>query len=73
MNKIEKILYLYLFIIYLTMVILTIVGLAIGPLILGLSYSPYWFFGYILTAILLPLLILMIVVSPSLYKTLMED
>lgn len=73
MDKVEKIALFYLFILYIILDVLTIATFTIGPLILGLVFSPYWFFGYILTVAIAPLIILMVGVTPSLYQTLMED
>ena len=73
MDKTEKILNLYIFIFFLTMVTLLVLTFAVGPLVMALIFSPYWFFGYIFTAIISPLVVVMISTIPSIYRMLMED
>ncbi len=73
MDKIEKMLYFYLFIFYVILVTVLVLTFVVGPLILGLLFSPYWFLGYIVTAIMAPLLIAVATLTPSIYRLLMED
>ena len=64
-DKLEKILCFYVFILYLILEVALIGIFALGPLILGLIFSPYWFLGYILTVVIIPLLILMVMATPE--------
>ena len=64
-EKLEKILYFYVFILYLIFEVSTIGIFALGPLIFGLIFSPYWFLGYILTVVMIPLLVLMVMATPE--------
>ena len=73
MDKVEKILNLYVFILYIIFVTLTILAFIAGPLILGLIFSLYWLLGYIVTAVMAPLLITIATSIPSIYRLLMED
>ena len=73
MDKIEKMLYFYLFIFYVILVTVFISAFVAGPLILGLLFSPYWFLGYIFTAIMAPILVLIVTMTPSIYRLLMEE
>ena len=60
METIEKIIYLYLLILYTVFTATLIAALTIGPLVLGLVLDPRWFFGYIVTIVTAPFLILMV-------------
>lgn len=73
MDKIDKMLNLYVFILYIIFVTLTILAFIAGPAVLGLIFSPYWFLGYIITAVMAPLLIEIAKSIPSIYRLLMED
>lgn len=73
MDRAEKILNLYVFIFFLTTVTLLVLTFAVGPLVMALIFSPYWFLGYIFTAIISPLVVIMISTIPSIYRMLMED
>ena len=64
-EKLEKILYFYVFILYLIFEVATIGIFVIGPLVMGLIFSPYWFLGYIITVVMAPLLILMVMATPE--------
>ena len=64
-EKLEKILYVYVLILYIIFEVATIGIFTIGPLVLGLIFSPYWFLGYILTVVMIPLLILMVMATPE--------
>ena len=67
-DKLEKILCFYVFILYLILEVAVIGIFALGPLIFGLIFSPYWFFGYILTIVMGPLLILMVMATPEIVE-----
>ena len=64
-DKLEKILYFYVLILYIIFEVATIGIFAIGPLVMGLIFSPYWFLGYIITIVIAPLLILMVMATPE--------
>ena len=64
-NKLEKILYFYVLILYIIFEVATIGIFTIGPLIFGLIFSPYWFLGYTITVVIIPLLILMVMATPE--------
>ena len=64
-DKVEKVLYFYVFILYLIFEVATIGIFTIGPLVFGLIFSPYWFLGYIITVVMGPLLILMVLATPE--------
>ena len=67
-NKLEKILYFYILILYIIFEAAIIGIFTIGPLIFGLIFSPYWFLGYILTVVIIPLLILMVMATPEIVE-----
>ena len=67
-DKVEKVLYFYVFILYLIFEVATIGIFTIGPLVFGLIFSPYWFLGYILTIVMGPLLILMVMTTPEIVE-----
>lgn len=67
-DKLEKILSFYAVILYLICEVAVIGIFALGPLIFGLIFSPYWFFGYILTAVVIPILILMVMATPEIVE-----
>ena len=69
-DKVEKVLYFYVFILYLIFEVATIGIFTIGPLVFGLIFSPYWFLGYILTIVMGPLLILMVMATPDIVELL---
>ena len=68
LDKLEKILYFYVIILYIIFEVAVIGIFAIGPLIFGLIFSPYWFLGYILTVVIIPLLILMVMATPEIVE-----
>ena len=70
LDKLEKILYFYVVILYIIFEVATIGIFTLGPLIFGLIFSPYWFLGYILTVVIVPLLILMVMTTPEIAELL---
>ena len=64
-DKLEKILYFYVLILYIIFEVAVIGIFALGPLIFGLIFSPYWFLGYIITVVIVPLLALMVMATPE--------
>ena len=69
-DKLEKILYFYVLILYIIFEVATIGIFAVGPLVMGLIFSPYWFLGYIITVVIGPLLILMVMATPEIVNLL---
>ena len=67
-EKLEKFLCFYVFILYLIFEVAVIGIFALGPLVFGLIFSPYWFLGYILTVVIIPLLILMVMATPEIVE-----
>ena len=70
LDKLEKILYFYVLILYIIFEIATIGIFTVGPLIFGLIFSPYWFLGYIITIVMIPLLVLMVMATPDIVELL---
>ena len=68
LDKLEKILYFYVLILYIISEVAIIGIFTIGPLIFGLIFSPYWFLGYILTVVIIPLLVLMVMATPEIVE-----
>ena len=68
LDKLEKILYFYVLILYIIFEIATIGIFTVGPLIFGLIFSPYWFLGYIITIVMMPLLVLMVMATPEIVE-----
>ena len=66
-DKLEKILYFYVFILYIIFEVAVIGIFFLGPLIFGLIFSPYWFLGYIVTVVIVPLLVLMVMATPEIF------
>ena len=60
METIEKIVYLYLLGLYTIFITALIAALTVGPVVLGLVLDHRWFFGYIVTAVAIPFLLLMV-------------
>ena len=67
-DKLEKILYFYAVIVYIIFEVATIGIFTLGPPISGLIFSSYWFFGYIITVAIAPLLILMVMATPEIVE-----
>ena len=67
-DKLEKILYFYVLILYIIFEVATIGIFTLGPLIFGLIFSPYWFFGYTITVVITPLLALMVMATPEIVE-----